>query len=64
VKWPKAALKISGEEETLLSYYDEPAERWRHLRTTNPIASPFAAVRATTDLTKGPGSREAGVAMI
>jgi len=64
VKWPKAVAKISGEEETLLAYYDYPAEHWGHLRTTNPIESTFAPVRARTDITKGPGSREAGVAMI
>ncbi len=65
VKWPKASVKILSEEETLLAYYDYPAEHWwRHLRTTNPIESPFATVRARTDITKGPGSREAGVAMI
>ena len=63
-KWPKAAAKIVEDEEALLCYYDFPAEHWRHLRTTNPIESPFAAVRARTDITKGPGSREAGVAMI
>ena len=63
-KWPKAASKIANDEEALLAYYDYPAEHWRHLRTTNPIESPFAVVRARTDLTKGPGSREAGVAMI
>jgi transposase-like protein len=63
-KWPKAAAKISDEKEALLAFYDYPAEHWRHLRTTNPIESPFATVRARTDLTKGPGSREAGVAMI
>jgi hypothetical protein len=34
------------------------------LRTTNPIESTFAPVRARTDITKGPGSREAGLAMI
>src|SRR5215208_2839820 len=34
------------------------------LRTTNPIESPFATVRARSRLTKGPGSREAGLAMI
>jgi putative transposase len=28
------------------------------------IESPFATVRAKTDITKGPGSRKAGVAMI
>jgi transposase-like protein len=63
-KWPKAAAKIEDEEEALLTYYDYPGEHWRHLRTTNPIESPFATVRARTDITKGPGSREAGVAMI
>jgi len=63
-KWPKAAAKLEDDEEALLCYYDFPAEHWRHLRTTNPIESPFATVRARTDLTKGPGSREAGVAMI
>ena len=63
-KWPKAVAKIAQDEEALLAYYDFPAEHWRHLRTTNPIESPFATVRARTDITKGPGSREAGVAMI
>jgi transposase-like protein len=63
-KWPKAVKKITDDEEVLLAFYDYPAEHWRHLRTTNPIESPFATVRARTDLTKGPGSREAGVAMI
>jgi transposase-like protein len=56
--------KIPSDEGALLAYYDYPAEHWRHLRTTNPIESPFAAVRVRTDLTKGPGSREAGVALI
>ena len=64
VKWPKANEKIVCDEEALLTYYDFPAEHWRHLRTTNPIEPPFATVRARTDITKGPGSRAAGVAMI
>jgi putative transposase len=63
-KWPKAVAKITGEKETLLRYYEFPAEHWVHLRTTNPIESTFAPVRARTDVTKGPGSRMAGVAMI
>jgi transposase-like protein len=63
-KWPKAVSKITSEKEVLLTFYDYPAEHWRHLRTTNPIESTFAPVRARTDLTKGPGSREAGLAMI
>lgn len=64
VKWPRAAERITKDEEALLRYYDYPAEHWRHLRSTNPIESPFACVRARTKLTKGPGSREAGLAMI
>ena len=48
----------------LLAFYQFPAEYWRHLRTTNSIESMFAPVRARTDVTKGPGSRAAGVAMI
>lgn len=63
-KWPKAVAKIVDEKEALLAYYDFPAEHWVHLRTTNPIESTFAPVRARTDVTKGPGSRAAGVAMI
>jgi putative transposase len=57
-------VKIVEDEEALLCYYDYPAEHWQPLRTTNLIESPFASVKARTDLTKGPGSREAGVAMI
>jgi putative transposase len=63
-KWPKAVAKITDEKETLLAFFDFPAEHWIHLRTTNPIESTFAPVRARTDLTKGPGSKEAGAAMI
>jgi putative transposase len=63
-KWPKAVAKIVEEKEVLLIFYDFPAEHWRHLRTTNPIERTFAPVRARTDLTKGPGSREAGLSMI
>ena len=34
-----------------------------HLRTTSPIESTFATVRHRTKVTKGPGSRAAGLAM-
>jgi transposase-like protein len=63
-KWPKAVVKIVDERDALLAFYDYPAQHWRHLRTTNPIESVFAPVRARTDVTKGPGSRRAGLAMI
>jgi transposase-like protein len=63
IKWPKAAAKISEQLDVLLEFYNYPAEHWIHLRTTNPIESTFATVRLRQRVTKGPGSRAAGVAM-
>ena len=62
-KWPKAAAKIADDLDVLLAFYDYPAEHWIHLRTTNPIESTFATVRLRQRVTKGPGSRAAGIAM-
>jgi transposase-like protein len=62
-KFPKATAKVTGELATLLAFYDYPAEHWQHLRTTNPIESTFATVRHRSKVTKGPGSRVAGLAM-
>ena len=36
----------------LLTFYDFPKEHWGHLRTTNPVESPFAALRLRTDAAK------------
>jgi transposase-like protein len=63
VKFPKAAAKITDDLDQLLAFYDCPAEHWVHLRTTNPIESTFATVRHRSKVTKGPGSRAAGLAM-
>jgi len=62
-KWPKAVAKITDNLDVLLEFYDYPAEHWIHLRTTNPIESTFATVRLRQRVTKGPGSRAAGIAM-
>jgi transposase-like protein len=62
-KYPKAVTKVVDDLEELLAFYDFPAEHWVHLRTTNPIESTFATVRHRTKVTKGPGSRAAGLAM-
>src|SRR5947207_9393190 len=62
-KFPKAAAKITSDLDQLLAFYDYPADHWVHLRTTNPIESTFATVRHRTKVTKGPGSRAAGLAM-
>jgi len=62
-KWPKAVAKVTDKPDALLCFVDFPAEHWIHLKTTNPIESTFATVRLRTKVTKGPGSRAAGLAM-
>jgi transposase-like protein len=63
VKWPKAVAKIVDDAEELLCFFDYPAEHWLHLKTSNPIESTFSSVRLRTRVTKGPGSKAAGLAM-
>src|ERR1700726_3942282 len=52
-KYGRAVECLSKDRETLLAFYDFPAEHWDHLRTTNPIESVFATVRHRTVRTKG-----------
>ena len=63
VKWPKAVAKITDDAEALLCFFDFPAEHWLHLQDQQPIESTFASVRLRTRVTKGPGSKAAGLAM-
>jgi putative transposase len=61
--FPKATKKITGQLDVLLAFFDYPLEHWIHLRTTNPIESTFSTVRLRTKVTRGAGSRKAGLAM-
>jgi len=63
-KYPSAAECLTKDREVLLTFYDFPAEHWRHIRTTNPIESTFATVRLRTKKTKGSGSRLACLVMV
>jgi transposase-like protein len=63
IKWPKAVAKITDDAEELLTFFDFPAQHWLHLKTSNPIESTFSSVRLRTRVTKGPGSKAAGLAM-
>jgi putative transposase len=56
-KYPKAAQCVAKDKDSLLSFYDFPAEHWHHIRTSNPIESTFASVRLRTAKTRGCGSR-------
>ncbi len=44
-----ASEAIERDWERMVTFYDYPREHWRHLRTTNPVESPFAALRLRTD---------------
>jgi len=52
-KYDKAVECLTKDRETMLAFYDFPAEHWDHLRTTNPIESVFATVRHRTVRTRG-----------
>ena len=63
LKWDKAVAKLVKDRDALLTFYDFPAEHWKHIRTSNPIESTFATVRHRTKRTKGCLGRKTGLAM-
>jgi len=63
VRYARAVETLIKDQDRMLTFFDFPAEHWLHLRTTNPIESAFATVKARTKKTKGAGSRKAGLAM-
>ena len=63
-RYPDAVATLERDEARLLTYYDFPAEHWRHLRTTNVIESPFAAVRLRTSAAKRFKRVDSAVALI
>jgi len=48
----QAAALLDEDWERMVTFYRFPKEHWTHLRTTNPIESPFAAVRLRTNAAK------------
>lgn len=62
-KYPKAVTCLTKDIDQLTAFFDFPAQHWQHLRTTNPIESPFSTVKLRTKVTKGAGSREAALSM-
>jgi transposase-like protein len=62
-KYPKAVKSLVTDVARLLTHFDFPAAHWKHLRSTNPIESTFATVKHRTRVTKGAGSRTAGLTM-
>ena len=62
-KYPKAVECLMKDKDSLLTFYDFPAEHWQSLKTTNPIESMFATVKHRMYKSKGCGSRETYLAM-
>ncbi len=79
--FPAQAIVLPGKSQTVrvqwlgdpapereLAFCDIPAEHWKHIRTTNPIANPiestFATVRLRTTKTKGCLSRMTALTLV
>ena len=63
-KYPRAMECLAKDRESMLAFYDFPAEHWVSIRTTNPIESAFATVRSRTSKTRNCGSRSTTLAMV
>ena len=63
-KYEKAVTCLIKDRDTLLTFYDFPAEHWDHLRTSNPIESVFATVRHRTIRIKGALSQDTARLMV
>ena len=63
-KYDKAVACLIKDRETLLTFFDFPADHWDHLRTSNPIESVFATVRHRTVRMKGALSQDTARLMV
>jgi putative transposase len=63
-KYEAACECLRKDRDVLLTFYDFPAEHWKHLRTTNPIESAFATIRLRHRRTKGNGTRKTSLVMM
>jgi len=62
--YPKATETLLRDWDRMVTLYEFPKEHWIHLRTTNIVESPFAAVRLRTDAAKRYKKVENATAMI
>jgi transposase-like protein len=46
------AETLERDWDRMVTFFQFPREHWQHLRTTNPVESPFAALRLRTDAAK------------
>jgi transposase-like protein len=50
--YPSAKEALERDWERMVTFYQFPKEHWKHLRTTNIVESPFAALRLRTGAAK------------
>ena len=50
--YQRASETLVRDWDRMVTFYRFPSELWRHLRTTNVLESPFAALRLRTDAAK------------
>jgi transposase-like protein len=62
--YPKAVEVLEDDWERMVAFYDVPEDHWKHLRTTNVVESPFAAVRLRTSAAKRFKRVESATALI
>ena len=60
----KAAEILNKDWERMVTFYSFPKEHWVHIRTTNVVESPFAALRLRTDAAKRFKKVENAIAVI
>ena len=62
--YERAADCLSNDLDRCLTYYQFPEAHWSHLRTTNPVESPFASVRLRTNAAKRFKKTKSGVCLV
>ena len=63
-RYPEAVATLERDWERMVTFYDFPEQHWKHLRTTNPVESPFASVRLRTNAGKRYKRVQAATALI
>lgn len=63
-KYLKAMECLEKDREELLAFYDFPAERWIHIRTTSPIESTFSTICLPRAKMRNCGSRSTTLSMV
>ncbi len=54
--YQRAAETLERDWDRMVTFYRFPKEHWKHLRTTNVVESPFAALRLRTNAANAYGS--------